>query len=107
MKGFNAPLGNMMKQAQELQKKMAQVQADLRTRVVEDSAGGGMVTAQVNGHRELVALKIDPEVVDPDDVEMLQDLVIAAVSQALKKAEKLAETEMAKVTGGIALPGMF
>ena len=107
MKGFDAPVGNMMKQAQELQKKMAQVQADLRTRVVEDSAGGGMVTAQVNGQRELVALKIDPEVVDPDDVEMLQDLVIAAVSQALKKAEKLAETEMAKVTGGLSLPGMF
>ena len=97
MKGFDAPLGNMMKQAQELQKKMAQVQA----------AGDDMVTAQVNGQRELVALKIDPEVVDPDDVEMLQDLVIAAVSQALKKAEKLAETEMAKVTGGLSLPGMF
>ena len=107
MKNFNNPLGNMMKQAHDLQKSMAQVQEDLRTRVVEGSAGGGMVTAQVNGSRELVALKIDPEVVDPEDVDMLQDLVIAAVSQAMEKARKLADAEMAKVTGGLAMPGMF
>jgi len=107
MKGMNAPFGNMLKQAQEMQKRMAEVQEDLRTRVVEGSAGGGMVTAQVNGRLELVALKIDREVVDPDDVDMLQDLVIAAVSQATHKAQELAETEMAKVTGGLNLPGLF
>ncbi|MFW6158154.1 MAG: YbaB/EbfC family nucleoid-associated protein [Planctomycetota bacterium] len=99
--------GNLMKQAQEMQKKMAQVQDDLANRVVEGSAGGGMVTAQVNGKMKLVALKIDPEVVDPDDVEMLEDLIIAAVSQASKKAEELAQEEMSKVTGGLAMPGMF
>ena len=107
MKGTNPQFGNMMKQAQEMQKRMAQIQDDLKTRVVEGSAGGGMVTAQVNGKLELVALKIDPEVVDPDDVDMLQDLIIAAVSQAMQKAHELAEAEMAKATGGLSLPGMF
>ena len=107
MKGMNPNFGQMMKQAQEMQKKMAQVQADLRTRVVEGSAGGGMVTAQVNGKIELVSLKIDPEVVDPDDVDMLQDLIIAAVSQANQKAHELADREMSKVTGGLGLPGMM
>jgi hypothetical protein len=107
MKGSNPQFGKMMKQAQELQRKMAQIQEDLRTRVVEGSAGGGMVTAQVNGKLELVALKIEPEVVDPDDVEMLQDIVIAAVTQATQKAQELAEAEMGKVTGGMLPPGMF
>lgn len=99
--------GNMMKQAQEMQRKLAEVQEDLRTRVVEGSAGGGMVTAQVNGRLELLVLKVAPEVVDPDDVDMLQDLIIAAVSQATKKAQELAQAEMSKVTGGLSLPGMF
>jgi nucleoid-associated protein EbfC len=107
MKGANPQFGNMMKQAQDMQKRMAQVQDDLKSRVVEGSAGGGMVTAQATGKLELVALKIDPEVVDPDDVDMLQDLIIAAVSQAMQKAHELADAEMAKVTGGLSLPGMF
>jgi nucleoid-associated protein EbfC len=107
MKGVNPQFGNMMKQAQDMQRRMAQVQEDLKARVVEGSAGGGMVTAQVTGRLELVALKISPEVIDPDDAEMLQDLIIAAVSQAMQKANELAEAEMAKVTGGLALPGMF
>ncbi len=108
MKGLDGgQFGGLMKQAQQLQKKMAEVQEDLRSRVVEGSSGGGMVKAQVNGKLELVALKIDPEVVDPDDTEMLQDLVIAAVSQATKKAQELAKQEMAKVTGGMPMPGMF
>jgi len=107
-KGFSPPpFGNLMKQAQELQRKMAQVQEGLRTRVVEGAAGGGMVKAQVNGKLELVALKIAPEVVDPKEVEMLEDLVLAAVAQATKKAQELAEQEMAKVTGGVLPPGMF
>ena len=102
-------LGNMsgfVKQAQEMQKKMAQVQESLKDRVVEGSAGGGMVTAMVNGHQELLKLKIDPDVVAPDDVEMLEDLVVAAVAQALKKSKDLSKGEMAKVTGGLSLPGM-
>jgi len=108
MKGMNPQFGGMMKQAQELQRKMAQMQEDLRTRVVEGSAGGGMVTAQVNGKLELVALKIAPEVVDPADVRMLEDLILAAVSQATKKANEMAEREMGKLTGGLGLPpGMF
>jgi len=90
-----------------MQRKLAEVQEDLRTRVVEGSAGGGMVTAQVNGRLELLVLKVAPEVVDPDDVDMLQDLIIAAVSQATKKAQELAQAEMSKVTGGLSLPGMF
>jgi len=107
MKGFGGNMGGMMKQAQEFQKKMAQVQEDLRTRVVEGAAGGGMVKAQVNGKLELVAIKIDPEVVNPEDTDMLQDLIIAAVAQGTKKAQELAEQEMAKVTGGLSIPGLF
>lgn len=89
-----------------MQKKMAEVQEGLKNRVVEGSSGGGMITAMVNGHQELLKVKIDPQVVDPDDVEMLEDLVVAAVSQAVKKSKELAKEEMAKVTGGLSLPGM-
>jgi hypothetical protein len=104
---MNAQFGNLMKQAQEMQKQMAKVQEDLRSRVVEGAAGGGMVRAQMNGRQELVALKMEKEVVDPDDVDMLEDLVLAAVSEARKKSQELAEKEMAKVTGGMPMPGMF
>ena len=107
MKGMNPQMGGLMKQAQQFQKKMAEVQEGLRSRVVEGTAGGGMVRAQVNGTLELVALKIDPEVVDPDDVDMLEDLIIAAISQGSKKAQELADKEMAKVTGGLPIPGLF
>ncbi len=103
----NPQMGDLMKQAQQFQKRMADVQEDLRTRVVEGAAGGGMVKAQVNGKLELVALKIDPEVVDPDEADMLEDLILAAVSQATKKAQELAQQEMAKVTGGLPIPGLF
>jgi hypothetical protein len=90
---MNAQFGNLMKQAQEMQKQMAKVQEDLRSRVVEGAAGGGMVRAQMNGRQELVALKMEKEVVDPDDVDMLEDLVLAAVSEARKKSQELAEKE--------------
>ena len=103
----NPQMGDLMKQAQQFQKRMADVQEDLRTRVVEGAAGGGMVKAQVNGKLELVALKSDPEVVDPDEADMLEDLILAAVSQATKKAQELAQQEMAKVTGGLPIPGLF
>jgi len=109
------PLNAMLKQAQELQKKMEQLQDELMEKRVEGSAGGGMVTAIVNGRGEMVDLKIDPEAVDPEDVEILEDLIVAAVNQAREKAQQLAQEEMRKITGGmlpqglggIKIPGLF
>ena len=100
-------MGNIMKQAQMMQKRMAQVQQELEERRIEASAGGGMVKAVVSGKQQLVSLTIDPKAVDPEDVEMLQDLVMAAVSEALKQSQKMAEEEMGKITGGLNIPGMF
>jgi len=100
-------LGNIMKQAQLMQQKMERLQQELQERQVEASAGGGMVTATVNGQQQLVSLKIEPSVVDPEDVEMLQDLVLAAVNQAIKKSQEMMQQEMAKVTGGMNIPGLF
>lgn len=97
----------IQKQAQGMQKRMADLQEDLKQRVYEGTAGGGMVTVHVNGQRELLAVKISREVVDPDDVEMLEDLVTAAVSQALKKAADAYTEEMNKVTGGLGMPGLI
>ena len=99
-------LGDLIRHAQQMQRKMAEVQSELKERVVEAAAGGGMVTVMANGHQEIVAVKIDKEVVDPEDVGMLEDLVQLAANQALKKAKELAAEEMKKVTGGINLPGM-
>jgi hypothetical protein len=96
-----------MKQAQLMQQKMERLQQELQERQVEASAGGGMVTATVNGQQQLVSLKIEPSVVDPEDVEMLQDLVLAAVNQAIKKSQEMMQQEMAKVTGGMNIPGLF
>jgi DNA-binding YbaB/EbfC family protein len=106
MKGMG-DIGKLMKQAQEMQSKMARVQEELGTREVEATAGGGMVTVRMNGKQELLSVKINPEAVDPDDVEMLEDLLMAAFHEARGKAEELMQTEMAKVTGGMGLPGMF
>ncbi len=100
-------LGNIMKQAQLMQQKMARVQQELEGRQVEASAGGGMVTAVVNGKQQLVSLKVEQSVVDPEDVEMLQDLVIAAVNEAIKKSQDMMQEEMAKITGGMNIPGLF
>ncbi|MFO7578372.1 MAG: YbaB/EbfC family nucleoid-associated protein [Pelovirga sp.] len=100
-------LGNIMKQAQQMQARIARVQQELETREVEASAGGGMVTARVNGKQQLLDLKIEKAVVDPDDVEMLQDLVLAAVNEGLKQSQQMVQEEMSKVTGGMNLPGMF
>jgi hypothetical protein len=99
-------MGNIMKQAQMMQKRMAQVQQELEERRIEASAGGGMVTAVVSGKQQLLSLTIDPKAVDPDDVEMLQDLVVAAISEALKQSQQLAQDEMSKVTGGMNIPGL-
>lgn len=100
-------LGNIMKQAQLMQQKMERMQQELETRQVEASAGGGMVTAVVNGRQQLVDLKIEASVVDPEDVDMLQDLVLAAVNEALKKSQDMAQGEMSKLTGGMNIPGLM
>ncbi|MEA3543853.1 MAG: YbaB/EbfC family nucleoid-associated protein [Thermodesulfobacteriota bacterium] len=100
-------LGNIMKQAQQMQAKIARVQQELETKEVEASAGGGMVTARANGKQQLLDLKIEKDVVDPEDVEMLQDLVLAAVNEAIKKSQEMIQEEMSKVTGGMNIPGMF
>ena len=104
-KGFN-PLGNIMKQAQELQERLGKIQEDAANRTVEASAGGGMVTAVVTGKLEIVALHIDPEVLKGQDVEMVQDLVVAAVNQGIRKAQEMMAEEMRKVTGGLNIPGL-
>jgi DNA-binding YbaB/EbfC family protein len=100
-------LGNIMKQAQVMQQKMTRLQEELETREVEASAGGGMVTAVVNGRQQLLSLKVEKSVVDPEDVEMLQDLVLAAVNEAIKKSQDMMQAEMGKITGGMNIPGLF
>jgi DNA-binding YbaB/EbfC family protein len=100
-------IGDLMKQAQKLQSRMLQMQEELGERTVTAQAGGGMVEAVANGRQELLQLKIDPEVVSPEDVEMLQDLVKAAVNEALARAKEMVSQEMAKLTGGFNLPGMM
>ncbi len=99
-------MGNLVKQAQQLQARMAKLQEELGERTVEASAGGGMVVAVVNGRQELISLTIEPEVVDPDDIEMLQDLVRAAVNEALNRSQEMVKEEMGKLTGGINIPGL-
>ena len=96
----------MMKQAQKMQAKMAKMQEELEEKTLEATAGGGAVKVVVNGKQEVVDLKIDPEVVDPDDVEMLEDLVLAAVNQGMREVQEMVNDEMGKVTGGMNLPGM-
>ena len=98
---------NLMKQAQKLQEKMAKVQEELASKTVEATAGGGMVTAVVNGKSELVSIRIEKDVVNAEDVEMLQDLIVAAVNEGIRRAQEMASAEMAKVTGGMKLPGMM
>ena len=100
-------IGDLMKQAQRMQKDLSRVQDDLKERVVEGTAGGEMVKVLVNGASEIVAVKLAKEVVDPDDLEMLEDLILAAANQGIKKSKELAQSEMGKVTGGLDLPGLF
>ena len=100
-------LNNLMKQAQKLQKEMEQAQQELETKEFEASVGGGAVLVKVNGKKEVLSIKIKEEVVDPDDVEMLEDLVLSAVNEALKKADEETANKMGKLTGGMNIPGMF
>ena len=97
----------MIKQAQKMQQEMLRMQEEMENKTYSATAGGGMVTATVNGKHELVNLEINPEAVDPDDVEMLQDLIIVAVNDAMKQADEDSMNQMGKITGGMNIPGLF
>lgn len=99
-------IGNIMKQAKKMQEKIGRLQEELETRTIEAQAGGGMVRVIVNGKFEVVSLKIEKEVVNPEDIEMLQDLIAAAVNEGIRKSQEMASSEMAKITGGLGIPGM-
>ena len=100
-------LSGLMKQAQTLQRKMQEIQEELGQRTVSAQSGGGMVEAVVNGRQELVSLRIEPEVATPDDVEMLEDLILAAINEALNRSRDMVAQEMSKLTGGLQIPGLF
>ena len=100
-------INKLMKQAQQMQKRLLEAQAALADEVVEGSAGGGMVTVEMNGHQKVLGIAIDPAVVDPEDVEMLQDLILAALNEAQEKAQELAAERVGAVTGGLKIPGLM
>lgn len=100
-------MNQMMRQVKKMQEQMMKAQEELANKTVEGSAGGGVVTASMNGHKKLLGITIDPEVVDPEDVEMLQDLVTAAVNDALAKVDELVNQDLGKFTGGLNMPGLF
>ena len=100
-------MGNMMKQAQKLQSKMLKLQEEMAEKTVEASSGGGMVKVVANGRHQLLSIQIEKEVVDPDDLEMLQDLILAAVNDALLKSQEMVTEEMSKLTGGMNIPGLM
>ena len=104
MGGMGGNMNNMIRQAQKMQQDMLKAQEELENKTYEAAAGGGVVSATVSGKKELVAVAIDPEAVDPEDVEMLQDLIVAAVNEALRKANDDAASQMSKLTGGLNLP---
>jgi hypothetical protein len=100
-------MGNMMKQAQKLQARMLQMQEELAGKTVESAVGGGMIRVVANGRQEIVSIRIEKEVVNPDDIEMLQDLILAAANDALVKSREMVATEMSKLTGGLNIPGLM
>jgi DNA-binding YbaB/EbfC family protein len=100
-------MGNMMKQAQKLQTQMLRLQEEMAGKTVEATAGGGMIKVVANGRQQILSIQIEKEVVDPDDVEMLQDLVVAAVNDALQKSQEMVSAEMSKLTGGLNIPGLM
>lgn len=103
----NKNVSSVVKQAQKMQEQMAQLQAEVEEKTVESVAGGGMIKVVANGKKELLSIKIDPEAVDPDDVETLEDLVIVAVNDAIKKADDMMNEAMQTLTGGLGIPGLF
>ncbi|MCC3378030.1 YbaB/EbfC family nucleoid-associated protein [Paenibacillus sp. UY79] len=100
-------MNQMMKQVKKMQEQMLKAQEALGEKVIEGTSGGGVVAVEVNGHKKVLSITIKPEAVDPDDVEMLQDLVLTAVNDALSKADELANNDMGKFTGGMKIPGLF
>ncbi|MDQ0903369.1 YbaB/EbfC family nucleoid-associated protein [Paenibacillus sp. V4I7] len=100
-------MNQMMKQVKKMQEQMMKAQEELGTKMIEGTAGGGVVTVIINGHKKVQSIAIKPEAVDPDDVEMLQDLVLTAVNDAMSKAEEIANKDMGKFTGGMNIPGLF
>ena len=100
-------MGNISGMLKKFQNDMARVQEELKDKVVEATAGGGMVTVMANGNQEILSIKIDPEAVKSEDLDMLEDLIIAAVNQALKKSQELSQEEMKKISGGLGIPGLF
>lgn len=104
--GGGGNMNQMIKQAKKMQEQMEKMQAELKEKVVEASAGGGAITVKVSGKHELLEIKIKPEVVDPEDVEMLEDLILAVINDALKKSQEMVSGEMSKITGGINIPGL-
>jgi nucleoid-associated protein EbfC len=100
-------MNQMMKQVKKMQEQMMKAQEELGTKSIEGTAGGGVVTVIVNGHKKVQSINIKPEAVDPEDVEMLQDLILTAVNDAMSKAEELANKDMGKFTGGMNIPGLF
>ena len=107
MGGGPQNMNAMIKQAQKMQEDMENLQAELDEREYDVSAGGGVVAVKINGKKEILSVKISPEVVDPDDIETLEDLIVAAVNEAVKKVESVSADEMQKITGSMGLPGMF
>ena len=105
--GGPSNMAGMLKQAQKMQEDMEAMQADLEAREYEISAGGGVVGVKINGKREILNITVNPEIVDPDDVETMTDILVAAVNEAIKKVDAVSQEEMSKITGGMGLPGMF
>lgn len=100
-------MNQMMKQAKKMQEQMGKIQEELKSKTIETTVGGGMVTVVANGERKINSISINKEVVDPEDVEMLEDLIISAVNDALNQVDKMVEQDMGKVTGGLNIPGLF
>jgi len=107
MGGGPQDMNSMIRQAQKMQENMQTLQADLESREYEISAGGGVVNVKINGKREILSIGIEPEIVDPDDIETLSDVLVAAVNEAIKKVDSISEEEMGKLTGGLGMPGLF
>ena len=105
--GGKKGMKDLMKQAQKMQQDLMKAQEELANKIVEGSAGGGMVKVEMNGKNQVLSVKIDPEVVDPNDIEMLEDLIIAALNEAQEKVSKSSESELGKLTGGMNIPGLF
>lgn len=107
MGGGPSNMQSMLKQAQKMQEDMANKQAELEEREYDIAAGGGVINVKINGKKEILSVKIDPDVVDPDDIETLEDLIVAGVNEAIKKVEAVSAEEMQKITGAMSIPGMF